>query len=44
MSEDTVPGEPMFELPEELAIDTGVARRVIAERAGLSVDGEDGVP
>ena len=31
MSEDTVPGEPMFELPDELAIDTGVARRVIAE-------------
>jgi len=24
-------GEPMFELPDELAIDTGVARRVIAE-------------
>jgi len=31
VSEDTVPGEPMFELPDELAIDTGVARRVIAE-------------
>jgi len=25
------PGEPMFELPPELAIDTGVARKVIAE-------------
>jgi NAD+ synthase len=25
------PGGPMFELPDELAIDTGVARRVIAE-------------
>jgi NAD+ synthase len=28
---ETLDAEPMFELPEELAIDTGVARRVIAE-------------
>jgi NAD+ synthase len=28
---ETPTGEPLFELPEELAIDTGVARRVIAE-------------
>ena len=27
-----------FELPDELAIDTDVARRVIAERAGLASD------
>lgn len=31
MSEVAAGGEPLFELPEELAIDTGVAQRVIAE-------------
>jgi NAD+ synthase len=29
MSDDT--GEPLFELPDELSIDTGVARRIIAD-------------